>query len=201
MNVAPPARCRLSSSARRLGDGSAGKVGEMHAAVRLDRRLLIAGTLLGVGLGGFVDGIVLHQILQWHHMLTSEGSYPATTVAGLETNTLWDGLFHATTWIATVVGLFLVWRIAERGDLRRSVRTLIGLLAIGWGLFNLVEGIIDHHILTIHHVRYSGSEALPYDLAFLAYGGLLLIGGWLLIRSDAGRIDAPAGRRGARPVS
>jgi Predicted membrane protein (DUF2243) len=28
------------------------------------------GILLGVGLGGFVDGIVLHQILQWHHMLT-----------------------------------------------------------------------------------------------------------------------------------
>ena len=54
------------------------------------------GILLGIGLGGFVDGIVLHQILQWHHMLTSEGDYPPTTVAGLETNTLWDGLFHAS---------------------------------------------------------------------------------------------------------
>jgi len=50
-----------------------------------------AGILLGIGFGGFVDGIVLHQILQWHHMLTSEGSYPATTVAGLEANTLADG--------------------------------------------------------------------------------------------------------------
>ena len=55
----------------------------------------LPGLLLGVGLGGFVDGIVLHQILQWHHLLTSEGSYPATTVAGLEANTLADGLFHA----------------------------------------------------------------------------------------------------------
>jgi uncharacterized membrane protein len=55
------------------------------------------GILLGIGLGGFVDGIVLHQILQWHHMLSSEGSHPTTTVAGLETNTLWDGLFHAAT--------------------------------------------------------------------------------------------------------
>jgi hypothetical protein len=27
---------------------------------------------MGVGLGGFVDGILLHQILQWHHMLTGE---------------------------------------------------------------------------------------------------------------------------------
>ena len=61
--------------------------------------------LLGIGLGGFVDGIVLHQILQWHHMLTSEGSYPPDTVAGLETNTLWDGLFHASTWVAVTIGL------------------------------------------------------------------------------------------------
>ena len=29
------------------------------------------GILLGVGLGGFVDGMMLHQILQWHHTLTS----------------------------------------------------------------------------------------------------------------------------------
>ena len=38
--------------------------------------------VLGIGLGGFLDGIVLHQILQWHHMLTSTGDYPATTVRG-----------------------------------------------------------------------------------------------------------------------
>jgi uncharacterized membrane protein len=25
---------------------------------------------MGLGLGGFLDGIVLHQVLQWHHMLT-----------------------------------------------------------------------------------------------------------------------------------
>jgi uncharacterized membrane protein len=29
------------------------------------------GIVLRIGLGGFVDGIVLHQILQSHHMLTS----------------------------------------------------------------------------------------------------------------------------------
>ena len=33
-----------------------------------------AGILFGLGLGGFVDGIVLHQLLQWHHMLS--GWYP-----------------------------------------------------------------------------------------------------------------------------
>ena len=30
---------------------------------------LSPGVVLGIGLGGFVDGIVLHQILRWHHMV------------------------------------------------------------------------------------------------------------------------------------
>ena len=48
----------------------------------------LPGFLLGVGFGGFVDGIVLHQILQWHHMLTATGDHPADTVTGLEENVL-----------------------------------------------------------------------------------------------------------------
>ncbi len=34
---------------------------------------LLAGVAPGVGLGGFFDGIVLHQILQRHHMFSSAG--------------------------------------------------------------------------------------------------------------------------------
>ena len=56
-----------------------------------------SGLLFGLGLGGFVDGIVLHQILQWHHMVSSVSSAPVTTVAGLEANTLADGVFHLAT--------------------------------------------------------------------------------------------------------
>jgi uncharacterized membrane protein len=44
-----------------------------HAVHEAVTRCRAPGILLGIGLGGFVDGIVLHQILQWHHMLTSEG--------------------------------------------------------------------------------------------------------------------------------
>ena len=72
----------------------------------------LPGTILGIGLGGFVDGILLHQVLQWHHMLSSSdtanvdiGYYPVTTVHGLQMNTLWDGLFHTFTWLAVLVGL------------------------------------------------------------------------------------------------
>ena len=150
------------------------------AVHRPARSLSLPGILLGIGLGGFVDGIVLHQILQWHHMLTSEGSYPATTVAGLETNTLWDGLFHAATWIATAAGVWLLWARAREGG-GWSGRHLLGLVLAGFGSFNLVEGTVNHHVLGIHHVRGGDDQAI-YDLAFLASGALLLIGGLVLAR-------------------
>jgi uncharacterized membrane protein len=163
----------------------------------MGRRFVTAGLFLGVGLGGFVDGIVLHQILQWHHMLTSTGSdnlglrpYPATTVPGLEVNTLWDGLFHASTWVFVVAGLALLWRAWSERRTPRAGRALVGLLLGGWGLFNLVEGVVDHHLLGIHHVR-SGEFQLLYDLAFLALGALLVAAGWGLYR---------AGSRAGRPA-
>lgn len=62
-----------------------------------DRTLpLSAGTQFGLGLGGFFDGIVLHQVLQWHHMLTSAG-FPASDLPSMRINTLADGLFNAAT--------------------------------------------------------------------------------------------------------
>ena len=144
-----------------------------------------AGVLLGIGLGGFFDGIVLHQILQWHHMLTSHGDYPATTVAGLEVNTLWDGLFHATTYIAVVVGLGLLWRAARPPHAPWSTRLLLGLLLMGWGTFNVVEGTINHHILGIHHVNETVARDLWqwWDIGFLIWGAAMLIAGWRLARA------------------
>jgi uncharacterized membrane protein len=149
--------------------------------------------LLGVGLGGFVDGIVLHQVLQWHHLLTDHGRYadfPATDVEGFEVNTLWDGLFHVATWGFVAVGLVLLWRATAAGH-RTGWRSFIGLLLAGWGLFNLVEGVVDHHLLTLHHVRDDVAEPLPWDLGFLALGAALLVGGLALHRRDR----SPAGRR------
>ena len=142
------------------------------------------GLLLGLGLGGFVDGIVLHQILQWHHMLTSAG-YPATSVDNLEINTLWDGIFHASTYVFVVLGLILLWRTAHRVHLWWSGRLLIGTLLMGFGIFNLVEGIVDHQILGLHHVNETvpASQWLYWDIGFLVWGALMLIGGWALYKS------------------
>jgi uncharacterized membrane protein len=148
---------------------------------RQERRFKAGGLLLGIGFGGFVDGIVLHQLLQWHHMLSSTGDHPTTTIDGLEANTVWDGLFHVSTWIAAFVGMLLVTR-AMRAGYRAAARHQFGLLLIGWGAFNLVEGIVDHHILTIHHVRDDIGGPLGWDLAFLALGALLAVGGLALKR-------------------
>jgi uncharacterized membrane protein len=164
---------------RDIGDSTARK-----------QRLIWAGLLIGIGLGGFFDGIVLHQILQWHHMLTSEGSYPPTTVDGLKTNTLWDGLFHAFTFIATTIGLWLLWKAAREPHAPWSTKLLIGLILMGWGTFNLVEGTVDHHILTIHHVRENSANRGLWDIAFLVWGALMLLGGWRLAKAGEAEQDA-----------
>jgi len=151
---------------------------------------LSAGILFGLGLGGFFDGIVLHQILQWHHMLSSW--YPIDSIANLELNTRWDGIFHSATYVFVVLGLFLLWRAAHRGHLSWSNKLLAGSLLVGWGLFNSVEGVIDHQILGVHHVN----EAMPrdqwvfWDIGFLAWGVAMLIAGALLVR--AGRRERVA---------
>jgi uncharacterized membrane protein len=143
-----------------------------------------AGVLLGLGLGGFFDGIVLHQMLQWHHMLTSAG-YPPDTVRNLEVNTLWDGLFHASTYIFVVLGLTILWKSAHDVHLRWSNKSLIGSFLLGFGIFNVVEGIIDHHLLGIHHVNETVpmSQWIYWDIGFLVWGALMLLAGWALLKT------------------
>jgi uncharacterized membrane protein len=85
----------------------------------------------------------------------------------------WDGLFHAFTWIMTVAGLALLWRAMGRPEVPHSGTTLVGGLLLGWGLFNLVEGIVDHQILGIHHVVDYGNQLL-WDMVFLASGVALI---------------------------
>lgn len=145
------------------------------------RPIIGAGIVLGAGLGGFLDGIWLHQILQWHNMLS--GWIPPNTLVDAKINMFWDGVFHMGVWVFTVVGLALLWHSVKRGVAPGSGRVLIGAMLVGWGLFNVVEGTIDHLLLGMHHVQESASNHLPADLAFLAFGLALIFIGWLFIRS------------------
>jgi uncharacterized membrane protein len=140
--------------------------------------------VLGLGLGGFIDGIVLHQVLQWHHLLTGDrGGEPMTTVAGLEANTLADGVFHLATWALVALGTGMMLRAWQRGEPAPPWRGHVGLMLAGWGVFNVVEGLIDHQLLGLHHVRDDLGAPLGWDLAFLALGGLLIAAGLALWRS------------------
>ena len=152
--------------------------------------LIAAGLLLGAGLGGFVDGILLHQILQWHNMLSNQ--MPPDNLVAAKVNMYWDGLFHAAVWVLTVVGLRLLWAAGSRPDVPWSGATFGGGLALGWGLFNLVEGVIDHQILGLHHVREYVPDPWPWDLGFLVLGAGLVGLGALLIRRGRSQPAAPA---------
>ena len=142
------------------------------------RPLILAGVFLGLSIAGFFDGIVIHQLLQWHHMFTSVET--SRTVAGLELNTLGDGLFHLLDWLLMLVGIALLWRVCLRSEVPRSTPVFVGALLIGAGLFDFVEGLIDHQILGIHHVK-PGPHEFAWDMGFLALGlGLTALGGWLV---------------------
>lgn len=153
----------------------------------------LPGLLLGLGLGGFVDGIVdgivIHQLLQWHHMISDTHGHPVTTVAGLKANTVADGLFHLATWVFVLAGAVLMLVSWRRGRPAPTWRLQIGLLLAGWGLFNVAEGIIDHQLLGIHHVRDDLGGPLSWDLGFLAFGLVLLFGGWALAVAAAREYD------------
>lgn len=134
------------------------------------RRSLLAGALLGIGSAAFVDQVVFHQILHWHHFYDR-----STSDAGLVS----DGLLHAGEWLALVGGFFLF------ADLRRRATTVVhrvwaGIL-VGAGGFQVWDGLVHHKLLDLHEVRY-GVDLLPYDLAWIGAGALALAAGLILLR-------------------
>ena len=137
-----------------------------------------AGTAIGIGMGGFVDGILFHQILQIHNMLSAR--VPTDTLVGAKVNMVWDGLFHTFVWSMTAVGIVLLWQ-ARALAASVSGRVFGGALLLGWGVFNGVEGLIDHHLLGLHHVvERLGVSA--WDWLFLASGVAFGATGWMLTR-------------------
>src|SRR4051812_49080836 len=137
-----------------------------------------AGLITGLGVGGFIDGIVLHQLLEWHHMLS--GWYPLTNAANMKANMVADGLFHLLCLVMVVVGVALLVRAMPQAPPNRG-RRAFGWMLAGWGWFDLVEGVVDHLLLGVHHV-HAGPGQLGYDLAFLAFGAALVVIGTLLGR-------------------
>jgi uncharacterized membrane protein len=140
-----------------------------------NKNLFIAGLILGLGLVGAIDGIVFHQLLQWHHMILSPN---------IKLEIFTDGLFTALFSAKLLWGGMKIFQDARKNELGTSWKIFAGGIFIGGGAFNLVEGIVDHHILQVHRVRPLAENPLFYDLAFLAIGLLLVIIGFMIKRME-----------------
>lgn len=152
-----------------------------------------AGILLGLGLGAFFDGIVFHQLLQWHHMLS--GWYPLDSLDNIRLNTTWDGIFHSGAYVLLLAGFYLLWRRARRGELRWSRAQCVGAILLGWGIFNLIEGVVDHEVLRLHQVNETVPEnqRVFWDIAFLLWGAVMLVMGTGLVRATQEGLHAESG--------
>ena len=147
----------------------------------------IGSFVLGFGFLGALDGIVFHQILQWHSVvMDAERSMQIVS----------DGIFHLAVTITLVAGGVLLWLAGNPAEVSRGVRRLVGWFLIGGGTFNVIEGIINHHILKVHRVKPGDPHALAYDMAFLALGLLLVLVGYAIQRDRHRKQLAAADRRG-----
>ncbi len=144
--------------------------------------LTSAATVLGIGIGGFIDGIVLHQIMQWHEMLSNK--LPPSTLINKSVNMFWDGVFHGFCLVVVLIGVVLIWKLLWRKDIDRSGNLLAGGLLLGWGLFNIVEGIIDHHLLKLHNVREITPHTDAWNYGFLVLSVLFIVIGYLMTRQQ-----------------
>jgi uncharacterized membrane protein len=132
-------------------------------------RPVAAGVLLGIGVGGFVDETVFHQLLHWHHFWDGGGQ-----AAGLVS----DGAFHAGSWVCTVAGLFWFADLRRRGAWQAAA--WLGGVLLGAGGFQLYDGLVQHKLLRLHQVR-SVPDLLPYDLAWDLAGAVALVLGAVLV--------------------
>jgi uncharacterized membrane protein len=137
------------------------------------RSLLWSGVILGIGMIGSLDEILLHQLLQWHTFYVHTTAYWRIVS---------DGIFHLLSAALLLGGgLWLAWQRPQLED-SRQVRALIAGVLLGMGGFNLYDGTIQHKILQLHPVREGVLNILPYDLAFNAVALALLLLGWWLWR-------------------
>jgi uncharacterized membrane protein len=145
---------------------------------------LVAGMLLGGGVAGFIDGIAFHQILQFHNMIASK--LPINSLVNAEINMFWDGVFHAFTLLITLISILLFWIAINDPGNYKSGLLLVGSIFIGAGLFNLIEGLIDHHLFQLHHViQLNTSNAIFYaDLIFLCAAVIAIAAGIFCLRKS-----------------
>jgi uncharacterized membrane protein len=138
-----------------------------------------AAAILGFGMGGFLDFIVLHLVLQWHHMISNR--LPPVSLEALQRNIFWDGIGQVVMWAIVAGGIWALLGAARGTRPIPSTLRFAGLFLVGWGAFNLLDGIVNHHLLRLHNVREDVADPLAWNLGFMVVAGVLLplLGLWL----------------------
>jgi uncharacterized membrane protein len=158
--------------------------------------LALPAAVLGVAFSGLFDGILLHQVLQWHHLLSL---VPGEPLRDLRTQVLADGLFHILMYGVAATGIWLLWR--RRVDLSEpgAGRGFLKAFLYGFGGWNVVDVVGFHWLLHIHRIRVDVDQPLAWDVAWLVVLGVIpLLVGRLIGR---GRAAGPGGRAVAAGVA
>lgn len=155
-------------------------------------RLARAGwLLLGFSLGGFFDGIVLHQILQWHHLLSG---LDGPRAADIRFQILADGLFHLLMYVVALTGAALL--VAARASGRRGGTSseILRRVLIGFAVWHVADAFLSHWLLGLHRIKMDSETPLVWDMAWLLIFGLapLLLAALLPNRGGPSRGAAAA---------
>lgn len=141
-----------------------------------------AAAVIGFGMGGVFDFMVLQLVFQWHNMISNR--VPVTTLEALRLNNFWDGIGELIMWVFVWVGLFLLIRAVRGNAFVPTTLRVVGLFILGWGVFNFVDGILNHHILALHNVREDAADKDFWNIWFLVLAGIVQpFAGWLIARA------------------
>lgn len=155
----------------------------------LSRKGAWSGYLLGFALSGFFDGILLHQVLQWHHLLLG---VEAAAFQDMRVQILADGLFHVLMYLIALAGLWSLWRGRESLDLIAG-RKLLAHALIGFGVWHVLDAFVSHWWLGIHRIKMDSPNLLFWDLLwFVAFGLVPIAAGLLLGRAHNRRLAQTA---------
>lgn len=159
------------------------------SAIPALRSLGWAGFLLGFGLGGFFDGILLHQVLQWHHLLSL---VPGEPFRDIKVQILADGLFHVLMYVIVALGLWKLWKVRAAAGANEGDRHLLASAAFGFGIWNVVDAALFHWVLGIHRIRIDVDNPLFWDLLWFFVFGIAFIALAWWLRRGTGSVGGKA---------
>jgi len=143
-----------------------------HCSTGFSRRFTAAGVMLGFGLGGFFDGILLHQVLQWHHLLSA---VETSAVQDIRVQILADGLFHVLMYVVAAAGLWLLFRTRREFAGPGADRRLVAAALIGCGAWHVLDRVLSHWIMGLHRIRMDVDDPLVWDLVWFFVFGVGII--------------------------